>query len=160
MANGLMGLQDLLGQSSNAQSGSLLGGGIFTPTPPTRAQRRESLLANAINSQQTAAGRAGAAIGGLFGTALSGLGPGTPEEQRNEAIRTVQSEVAERGLDPMANPAEFGEFVSGRFQELGQPELATRTRLQIRQMMPEPQERRFSVAGGTELAIKWRHDLG
>jgi len=149
MANGLLG--DLLGQSSNANSG-LFGGGIFS-SPPSRAQRRESLLSDAIRGQQSSAGRLGAAFGGLIGTALSGVGPGTQEEQRNEAIRQVQQEVAEQGLDPMAAPREFGDFVAGRFQELGQPQLATRSLLQARQIesefAPEPVETQRVIRGGT-----------
>jgi len=130
MANGLLG--DLLGQSSNANSG-LFGGGIFS-SPPSRAQRRESLLSDAISGQRSSAGRLGAAFGGLIGTALSGVGPGTQEEQRNEAIRQVQQEAADRGLNVSDDPRGFGDFVAGRFQELGQPQLATRSLLQARQI--------------------------
>jgi len=146
MANGLMGLSNLLGQSSSAQSGGLMGGGVFSQ-PESRGQRRSRLLTDAIaNAGQNPYARLGASFGGLIGlggrAAAEGLGivDAPAEVQRNQAISQVQQEVQQRGLDPMANPAEFGEFVSSRFQELGQPELATRTQMQIQQMMPEPQQ--------------------
>jgi len=146
MANGLMGLSNLLGQSSNAQSGGLMGGGVFSQ-PESRGQRRSRLLTDAIASAgQNPYARLGASFGGLIGLGGRAAGEGLgiidapPEVQRNEAIRQVQQEVQELGLDPMTNPAEFGEFVSGRFNELNQPELAMRTQMQIRQMMPEQPE--------------------
>ena len=144
MANGLMGLSNLLGQSSNATSG-LFGAGVFSQ-PETRASRRSRLLTETMSSQPTSAGRFGAAIGGLLGmgarAGAEGLGivDAPPEVKRNQAIRQVQQEVSELGIDPVDNPAEFGEIVSNRFRELGQPELAMRTQLQIQQMMPERQE--------------------
>lgn len=166
MANGLMGLQDLLGQSSNAQSGGLLGGGIFSQ-PEGRGQRRSRLLSEAIaGAGQDPYARLGATFGGLIGMGGRAAGEGLgildepPEVKRNNAIRQVQQEVAERGLDPMANPAEFGEFVSSRFQELEQPELAMRTQLQIRQMMPEQEERRVTLRGGTEEAEQFAQRTG
>jgi len=145
MANGLMGLQNLLGQSSNAQSGGLMGGGIFSQ-PMSRGERRAGLLNQVISGQPTSAGRFGASIGGLIGMGARAGGEGLgileapAEVQRDNAIRQVQQEVAELGLDPMANPVEFGELVTSRFQELGQPELALKTQLQMRQMMPEARE--------------------
>jgi len=155
MANGLMNLQNLLGQSNNA--GGLIGGGIFSQ-PMSRGQRRAGLLNQAISSQGSDPyARLGAAFGGLIGmggrAAAEGLGiVGKPQEvQRNEAIRQVQQEVADLGLDPMSNPVEFGELVTSRFQELGQPELALRTQLQVRQMMPEGSETSRVIRGGTEL---------
>ena len=144
MANGLMGLSNLLGQSSSVTSG-LFGSGVFSQ-PESRGSRRSRLLTEAISSQPSSAGRFGAAIGGLLGTGIragaEGLGifDAPPEVQRNQAIRQVQQEVAELGVDPVENPAEFGEIVSNRFRELGQPELAMRTQLQIQQMMPEQTE--------------------
>lgn len=145
MANGLMGLSNLLGQSSNATSG-LFGSGVFSQ-PETRSARRSRLLTEAISGAgQNPYARLGAAFGGLIGmgarAGAEGLGilNAPPEVQRNEAIRQVQQEVAELGLDPVANPVEFGEVVTRRFQELNQPELALRTQLQLRQMMPEQQE--------------------
>lgn len=146
MANGLMNLSNLLGQSSNTQSGGLLGGGVFSQ-PMSRGQRRSKLLTDAISGAgQNPYARLGASFGGLIGmggrAAAEGAGlVDKPQEvQRAEAIRQVQQEVAEQGLDPMSNPAEFGEVVTRRFQELNQPELAMRTQLQLRQMMPEQQE--------------------
>ena len=147
-----MDLSSLFSQASNAQSGGLLGGGVFSPRPPTRAERREGLLADAINRQGTAAGRAGAAVGGLIGTALSGIGPGTPEEQRNEAIRQVQQETAERGLDPVNNRNEFKEYVQKRFTDLGQPQLAQLTGLQLQTEPSEPVETTIRAVGGTDRA--------
>jgi len=144
MANGLMGLSNLLGQSSNATSG-LFGAGVFSQ-PETRASRRSRLLTEMMSSQPTSAGRFGAAIGGLLGmgarAGAEGLGivDAPPEVKRNQAIRQVQQEVSELGIDPVDNPSEFGEIVSNRFKELGQPELAMRTQLQIQQMMPEQGE--------------------
>lgn len=150
MANGLLG--DLLGQSSNANSG-LFGGGIFS-SPPSRAQRRESLLSDAISTQQSSAGRLGAAFGGLIGTALSGVGPGTQEEQRNEAIKEVQGIVSQEEIDPL-DPA-FGPRVAELFTERNLPDLAAKSLLQSRalqsQFASEPKERRVSVTGGSELA--------
>jgi len=162
MAQGLMGLSNLLGQSSNTQSGGLFGGGVFSQ-PESRGQRRSRLLTEAISGAgQNPYARLGASFGGLIGmggrAAAEGLGivDAPPEVQQAEAIRQVQQEVAEQGLDPMANPREFGDFVANRFQELGQPQLATRSLLQARQIesqfAPEPQERRLSVTGGSELA--------
>src|SRR6056297_3425206 len=146
MAERLFNLGNLLGGSSNTQSGGLMGGGIFSQ-PESRGQRRSRLLTDAIASAgQNPYARLGASFGGLIGlggrAAAEGLGivDAPAEVQRNQAISQVQQEVQQRGLDPMANPAEFGEFVSSRFQELGQPELATRTQMQIQQMMPEPQQ--------------------
>ena len=157
MANGLMNLSNLLGQSSNTQSGGLLGGGVFSQ-PMSRGQRRSKLLTDAISGAgQNPYARLGASFGGLLGiggrAAAEGAGlVDKPQEvQRAEAIRQVQQEVAEQGLDPMANPNEFGEFVTSRFQELGQNELALRTQMQIRQMMPEGSETSRVIRGGTEL---------
>ena len=142
--SGLLG--NLLGQAQNTQSGGLMGGGIFSQ-PQTRGQRRSKLLSDAIsNAGQNPYARLGASFGGLLGTGsraaaeATGLVDKPPEVQRNEAIKQVQSEVAERGLDPTANPSEFGDFVAKRFEELGQGELATKTRLQIQQLMPEKDE--------------------
>lgn len=151
MANGLMGLSSLLGQSSNATSGGLFGGpGIFT-NAPSRAERRERLLSSAIQSQQTSAGRLGAAFGGLIGTALSGVGPGTEEEQRNAAIREVQGIVSQEGLDPL--DPQFGPRVAQLFTERNLPQLATTSLLQARalqsQFAPEPQETQRIIRGGT-----------
>jgi len=166
MAERLFNLGNLLGGSSNTQSGGLMGGGIFSQ-PESRGQRRSRLLTDAIASAgQNPYARLGASFGGLIGlggrAAAEGLGivDAPAEVQRNEAIRQVQQEVQQRGLDPMANPAEFGEFVSGRFNELNQPELAMRTQMQIKQITPEPQERRFSVTGGTELANQMQSRFG
>ncbi|MDR9407116.1 MAG: hypothetical protein RI516_07800, partial [Spiribacter sp.] len=159
MANGLMGLSDLLGQSSNTQSGGLFGGGVFSQ-PESRGQRRSRLLTEAISGAgQNPYARLGASFGGLIGmggrAAAEGLGivDAPAEVQQAEAIRQVQQEVAEQGLDPMANPREFGDFVAGRFQELGQPQLATRSLLQARQieseLAPEPVETERVIRGGT-----------
>ena len=141
MAQGLMGLQNLLGQSSNAQQQSgLLGGGVFSQ-PESRGRRRSRLLNEAIaGAGQNPYARLGASFGGLIGmggrAAAEGLGiVDAPQEvQQSDAIRQVQKEVADRGLDPMSTPREFGDFVAGRFQELGQPQLATRSLLQARQI--------------------------
>ena len=142
--SGLLG--NLLGQAQNTQSGGLMGGGIFSQ-PQSRGQRRSKLLTDAISGAgANPYARLGASFGGLLGMAgragAEGVGlVDKPEEvQRNEAIKKVQSEVAEQGLDPTANPAEFGDFVAKRFEELGQGDLATKTRLQIQQMMPEKKE--------------------
>jgi len=62
----------------------------------------------------------------------------------------VQDEVRQQGLDPMQNPGEFGEVVSKRFQELGFNDLALKTQLQIRQIMPEQTGTSRVVRGGTE----------
>ena len=145
MANGLMGLSNLLGQSSNAQSGGLMGGGVFSQ-PQSRSQRRARLLSDAIQGAQTSYGRSGAAIGGLLGMGLragaEGLGliDAPPEEQRNEAIRQVQQEVQERGLDPLSNTEEFINFTAQRFNDLGYQDLAIKTIQQGRQLTPEQPE--------------------
>jgi len=64
----------------------------------------------------------------------------------------------------MSSPREFGDFVAGRFQELGQPQLATRSLLQARliesEFAPEPKERRLSVTGGSELANQLQSSYG
>jgi len=140
MAQGLMGLSNLLGQSSNASSGGLFGGGVFSQ-PESRGQRRSRLLTEAISGAgQNPYARLGASFGGLLGmgarAGAEGLGivDAPAEVQQAEAIRQVQQEVAEQGLDPMANPREFGQYVSSRFQELNQPQLATRSLLQARQL--------------------------
>ena len=161
MANGLMGLSDLLGQSSNTQSGGLFGGGVFSQ-PESRGQRRSRLLTEAISGAgQNPYARLGASFGGLIGmggrAAAEGLGivDAPPEVQQAEAIRQVQQEVAEQGLDPMANSREFGQYVSSRFQELNQPQLATRSLLQARQIesqfAPEPVETERVVSGDSEI---------
>jgi len=146
MAQGLMNLSNLLGQSSNATQGGLIGGGVFSQ-PMSRGQRRSKLLTDAISGAgANPYARLGASFGGLIGmgarAGAEGLGiVDKPQEvQRAEAIRQVQDEVRQQGLDPMQNPGEFGETVSNRFQELGYPDLALRTQMQIRQMMPEPTE--------------------
>lgn len=153
MADGLMGLSNLLGQSSN--SSSLLGGGIFSQ-PKSRGERRSQLLSDVI----TAAGsnpyaRLGASFGGLIGmgtrAGAEGLGiVDQPEEvKRNKAISQVQEEVRQKGIDPMENPAEFGEYVSNRFSDLGYNDLALRTQIQIQEIMPEAQTISRVVRGGT-----------
>jgi len=146
MAQGLMNLSNLLGQSSNATQGGLIGGGVFSQ-PMSRGQRRSKLLTDAIaGAGANPYARLGASFGGLIGmgarAGAEGLGiVDKPQEvQRAEAIRQVQEEVRQQGLDPMQNPGEFGETVSNRFQELGYPDLALRTQMQIRQMMPEQPE--------------------
>jgi len=78
MAQSLMGLQDLLSQSSNASSGGLLGGGVFSK-PESRGQRRSRLLTEAISDAgQNPYARLGASFGGLIGmggrAAAEGLG--------------------------------------------------------------------------------------
>src|SRR6056297_3558254 len=106
MAERLFNLGNLLGGSSNTQSGGLMGGGIFSD-PESRGQRRSRLLTDAIaNAGQNPYARLGAAFRGLAGmggrAAAEGLGIiDVPEEvKRNQAIQQVQQEVAERGLDP------------------------------------------------------------
>src|SRR6056297_3014747 len=140
MANGLMGLSNLLGQSSSAQSGGLMGGGVFSQ-PESRGQRRSRLLTDAIaNAGQNPYARLGAAFGGLAGmggrAAAEGLGivDAPAEVQRNEAIRQVQQEVSQLGLDPLSNPTEFGQVVSSRFRDLGYDDLAVQSLLQARQL--------------------------
>jgi len=160
MANGLIGGFGTFGQGQQ-QQGNLLGG-VLQPQP-TRGQRRAGLISNVIqqysgNAQQTG----GAAVGSLLGLAgraaaeKFGLIDAPPEVQRSEAIRQVQQEAADKGLNIVDDPRGFGDFVAGRFQELGQPQLATRSLLQARQIesefAPEPKERRLSVTGGSELA--------
>ena len=159
MAQGLMGLQDLLGQSSNASSGGLLGGGVFSQ-PESRGRRRSRLLSEAISGAgRNPYGQMGAAIGGLLGMAgrsgaeALGIVDKPPEVQQAEAIRQVQQEAADRGLNVADDPREFGDFVASRFQELGQPQLATRSLLQARQIesefAPEPVETERVIRGGT-----------
>jgi len=161
MAQGLMNLSNLLGQSSNATQGGLIGGGVFSQ-PMSRGQRRSKLLTDAISSAgANPYARLGASFGGLIGmgarAGAEGLGivDKPPEVQQAEAIKQVQQEVAERGLDPTTNPREFGQYVSSRFQELGQSDLATRSLLQARQLesqfAPEPVETERVIRGGTKL---------
>ena len=157
MANGLMDLSNLLGQSSNAQSGGLLGGGVFSQ-PETRGARRSRLLSEAIaGAGQNPYARLGASFGGLLGMGgraaaeATGLVDAPEEVQRNKAIRQVQEEVKERGLDPMADPSGFGEYVTKRFSDLGFTDLALRTQVQLQQMAPEPEVSSRVVQGGTDL---------
>lgn len=158
MANGLMGLSDLLGQSSNATAGGLMSGaGIFS-NPPTRGQQRSRLLTDLIsNAGQDPYARLGSAFGGLIGmgarAGAEGLGiVDEPEEvRRNNAIREVQQLVSQEGLDPL-DPG-FGERVAELFTERNFPDLATRSLLQARQLQsqfaPEPVERETVIRGGT-----------
>lgn len=157
MANGLMNLSNLLGQSSNAQSGGLIGGGIFSQ-PETRGSRRSRLLTEAIaGAGQNPYARLGASFGGLLGLGgraaaeATGLIDEPQEVQKNKAIRQVQEEVRERGLDPMADPTGFGEYVTKRFSDLGFSDLALRTQIQLQQMAPEPEVSSRVVQGGTDL---------
>src|SRR6056297_53150 len=140
MAERLFNLGNLLGGSSNTQSGGLMGGGIFSQ-PESRGQRRSRLLTDAIaNAGQNPYARLGAAFGGLAGmggrAAAEGLGivDAPAEVQRNEAIRQVQQEVSQLGLDPLSNPTEFGQVVSSRFRDLGYDDLAVQSLLQARQL--------------------------
>jgi len=146
MANGLMGLSNLLGQSSSAQSGGLMGGGVFSQ-PESRGQRRSRLLTDAIaNAGQNPYARLGASFGGLIGlggrAAAEGLGivDAPAEVQRNQAISQVQQEVQERGLDPLSNTEEFINFTAQRFNDLGYQDLAIKTIQQGRQLTPEQPE--------------------
>jgi len=168
MANGLMGLSNLLGQSSNAQSGGLIGGGIFSQ-PEGRGQRRSRLLTEAISGAGSDPyARLGAAFGGLIGmggrAAAEGLGiVDEPEEvRRSRAIREVQQLTSERGLDPL-DPG-FGEFVAEQFQQRGFGDLATRSLLQARQLQaefaPEQEPTRITVTGGTPQADAISESVG
>jgi len=146
MANGLMNLSNLLGQSSNTQSGGLLGGGVFSQ-PMSRGQRRSKLLTDAISGAgQNPYARLGASFGGLLGiggrAAAEGAGlVDKPQEvQRAEAIRQVQQEVSERGLDPLSNTNEFIDYTARRFNDLGYQDLAIKTIQQGKQIVPEKQE--------------------
>jgi len=158
MANGLIGGFGTFGQGQ--QQGNLLGG-VFQPQP-TRGQRRAGLISNAIqqyggNAQQTG----GAAVGSLLGLAgraaaeKFGLVDAPPEVQRSEAIRQVQQEAADRGLNIVDDPRGFGDFVAGRFQELGQPDLANRSLIETRklesQLAPEPVETERVVSGDSQI---------
>jgi hypothetical protein len=92
MANGLMELSDLLGQSSNASSGGLLGGGVFSQ-PESRGQRRSRLLTEAISSAgQNPYARLGASFGGLIGmggrAAAEGLGIRGAASRSNQTSAT------------------------------------------------------------------------
>jgi len=156
MAQGLMNLSNLLGQSSNATQGGLMGGGVFSQ-PMSRGQRRSKLLTDAISGAgANPYARLGASFGGLIGmgarAGAEGLGiVDKPQEvQRAEAIRQVQDEVRQQGLDPMENPAQFGEVVSKRFQELGFNDLALKTQAQVQQMMPEQKGTSRVVSGDSE----------
>ena len=157
-------LATLLGQSSSA---GLLGGGIFSQ-PMTRGQRRAGLLNQAISSQgSNPYARLGAAFGGLIGMGARagaerlGIVDAPPEVQRNQAIRQVQQEVSELGLDPIANPAEFGEVVSNRFRELGFDDLATRSLLQARSIQSQFAPERAEPEGlyGQYVAARRAGDL-
>jgi len=139
MANGLIGGFGSFGQAQSQQQGNLLGG-VFQQQP-TRGQRRAGLLRDTIqqfggNAQQTG----GAAVGSLLGLAGRAaaekfdLVDAPPEVQQSDAIRQVQQEAADKGLNIVDDPRGFGDFVAGRFQELGQPQLATRSLLQARQL--------------------------
>jgi hypothetical protein len=94
-------------------------------------------------------------MGGRAAAEGLGIVDAPAEVQEAEAIRQVQQEVAEQGLDPMANPKEFGQYVSSRFQELNQPQLATRSLLQARQLesqfAPEPVETERVVSGDSQI---------
>ena len=162
MAERLFNLGNLLGGSSNTQSGGLMGGGIFSQ-PESRGQRRSRLLTDAIASAgQNPYARLGASFGGLIGlggrAAAEGLGivDAPAEVQRNEAIRQVQQEVSQLGLDPLSNPTEFGQVVSSRFRDLGYDDLAVQSLAQagaIRdQFAPEPVETTIRAVGGTDRA--------
>ena len=159
MANGLMGLQDLLGGSSNATSGLFGGQSVFSPAP-TRGQQRSRLLSDLISDAgRNPYSRLGAAFGGLIGmgarAGAEGLGVvDEPEEvKRNRAIREVQENIRQRGLDPL--DAEFGQVVAEEFNRRGYQDLAASSLLKHRairnQFAPEPVETERVVSGDTEI---------
>jgi len=161
MESRLLNIGDLFSQSSDATTG-LLGGGIFSQ-PETRGQRRSRLLTDAIsNAGQDPYARLGAAFGGLVGmgarAGAEGLGIlDQPEEvKKAEAVRQVQREAAEAGVDLSSDPRGFRDFVVNRFQELGQDQLAIDSLIRIgaveKEIAPEPVETNIRAVGGTPRA--------
>ena len=141
MSNGL--LEDLLGQSSNANTG-LFQGSVFGRAP-TRGQRRSALLNQAISSQgQNPYARLGAAFGGLIGmgarAGAEGLGivDQPTEVQEAQAIRRAQQAAKESGIDPARDPEGFYNVVAPFVEDF--PRVAVRTRRLLGEIAGEQPE--------------------
>jgi len=152
MAERLLG--DILGQSSNATSGGLLGGPSIFQTQPSRGQRRSALLSQAISSQgSNPYARLGAAFGGLIGMGGRAAGEGLgilqePEQVRqSRLIREAQQAAAESGVDPVSEPERFLEVIDPIVES--DPLLKSGIRSQIirlqRELAPEQPELPESV---------------
>jgi len=158
MAERLLG--DILGQSSNATSGGLLGGPSIFQTQPSRGQRRSALLSQAISSQgSNPYARLGAAFGGLIGMGGRAAGEGLgilqePEQvRRSRLITEAQQAAAESGIDPVAEPERFLEVIDPIVES--DPLLKSGIRSQIvrlqRELAPEQPE---LPAGAQNLAFR------
>lgn len=142
--NGLLG-----GQTQGQQQANLLGG-VFQNPSNTRRQERNSLLGNALQVSQApdpfaaSAAMAGTDLGLGIGRAL---GFETQGDQTARVLQQVQQETLDRGLDPTTDPEGTFNFISERFRELGNPQLALQAQQQkidyirqLREIAPERPE--------------------
>jgi len=158
MANGLIGMQ----QSEGQRQGNLLGG-IFQSPSNIRQQGRNRIVGDALAISQSADPvSASLAVGGAnLGLGIgNALGFQTQEQRTAGIVEQVQRESLERGLTTDVDPVQTLNFAAQRFQELGAPDLAMQALSQREQFATEPQERRFSVTGGTELANQMESRFG
>jgi hypothetical protein len=131
MAEGLLGMGQ--GQSQESQSRSSLLGGVFQAPSNARRQERNRLLGTALQISQSE-NPAGALL--AMGSTQAGLGIGralgfeTRGDRKARILEQVQKETMDAGLDPQSNPEETFNFISERFRQLGDPELAIQAQQQ------------------------------
>lgn len=126
MAASLLG--NLFNQPTSSFGNGLFGNLSIFSSPPTRGQQRSRLLTDLMSQQRDPYRRYGSAVGGLIGMGARSLAEATglvdkpPQVQREEAIRRVQAQIAEEGIDPL--DPQFGPRVAQLFTEEGQIGLA------------------------------------
>jgi len=141
MAEGLLGMGQ--GQSQESQSRSSLLGGVFQAPSNARRQERNRLLGTALQISQSE-NPAGALL--AMGSTQAGLGIGralgfeTGGDRKARILEQVQKETMDAGLDPQSNPEETFNFISERFRQLGDPELAIQAQQQKMQYMQQLRE--------------------
>jgi len=135
MADGLLG-----GMQSQGQQQANLLGGVFQSPSATRRQGRDRLFGRALEISQA---QDPIAAGGAIGGAQLGLGIGnalgmqTDEQRRANLLEQVQQETLDRGLDPATDPEGTFNFISNRFRQLGDPQLALQAQQQKAQYLKE-----------------------
>lgn len=135
MADGLLG-----GMQGQGQQQANLLGGVFQSPSATRRQGRDRLFGRALEISQA---QDPIAAGGAIGGAQLGLGIGnalgmqTDEQRRANLLEQVQQETLDRDLDPATDPEGTFNFISNRFRELGDPQLALQAQQQKAQYLKE-----------------------